>query len=268
MVVPCAKNSISPGATPRAMKRDEAVEHAERRVLRRARHLLDQELAARLCRAARGRCGCRPRRRRAGSAPSARSWRAPDGMRQHVRGRASGARARALVLIETRERRAKTEHRAGALRMRTFTGGTFVAVSLPCLERTGAVNRRRRSDRRLLPRQVDQHDHRDRAGRRLRPARAAGRPPHGPPHPGQSDHRAAQHAGRRRHPGRELHGQRRAARTARRCTPSCRTCRPIRRSAAPASSSTPASSSGSATPPTRPTSSTPGIPPASGRSRM
>ena len=40
-----------------------------------------------------------------------------------------------------------------------------------------------------------------------------------------------------------------------------------RRSAAPASSSTPASSSGSATPPTRPTSSTPGTPPASARSR-
>ncbi len=47
MVVPCAKNSISPGATPRATNLRDAVEHAERRVLRRARHLLDQELAGR-----------------------------------------------------------------------------------------------------------------------------------------------------------------------------------------------------------------------------
>ena len=63
----------------------QAVEHAERRVLRRARHLLDHEVAARLCRAAPGRCGCRRRRRRAGSARRRRSWRAPVGLRRQVR---------------------------------------------------------------------------------------------------------------------------------------------------------------------------------------
>ena len=63
---------------------------------------------------------------------------------------------------------------------------------------------RRRSGGGFLSRQDHDHADRDLAGRRLRPARAAGRPPHGPPHPGRADHRAAQHAGRGRLAGRQL----------------------------------------------------------------
>ena len=109
MVVPWAKNSISPGATPRAMKRDEAVEHAERRVLRRARHLLDQEIAARLVEQHEVGVGsahvdAEPVARRA--LPLMRAHR--DGMRRRVR-RASGARRSGLVVIGARNRRAKQD---------------------------------------------------------------------------------------------------------------------------------------------------------------
>ncbi len=85
----------------------------------------------------------------------------------------------------------------------------------PCLG--GAVRRQRPCGpvgRRLLPRQDHQHGDRDRAGRRLRPARAPARPPHGPPHPGRAGDRAAQHAGRGRPAGGQLHGQRRRRATA------------------------------------------------------
>ena len=135
--------------------------------------------------------------------------------------------------------------------MRSFTGGTFVAGAFLALAGAAPSTAGGRSGRRLLPRQIHQHDHRDRARRRLRPARAAGRratwagtsraiPP--------SCRATCRAASASRRPTTWRPSRRR---TAPRCTPSCRTCRAIRRSAAPASSSTPASSSGSATPPTR-----------------
>ena len=47
MVVPWAKKPISAGAMPRGDEPGDAVEHAERGIFRRARDLLDQQLAGR-----------------------------------------------------------------------------------------------------------------------------------------------------------------------------------------------------------------------------
>ena len=57
---------------------------------------------------------------------------------------------------------------------------------VPGADGRAGVARRRRSGRRFLSRQDAHHAGRDLAGRRLRPARAAGRPPHRPPHSGRA----------------------------------------------------------------------------------
>ena len=94
--------------------------------------------------------------------------------------------------------------------MRTFTGGTFVAVTFLALSglapSTAAADpvadfyRGKSISMVIATAPGGDYDLRARLVVT----------PHGPPHPWQSDHRAAQHAGRRRHPGHELHGQRRA----------------------------------------------------------
>ncbi len=74
------------------------------------------------------------------------------------------------------------------------------AVAIPAA--TAAI--RAGPGRAVLPGQVDQHLYRLVGGRRLRRLCARARPPYGQVYSRQSDHRAAEHAGRRRQQGRRL----------------------------------------------------------------